>query len=227
MSDGFLEPDDNTGLIAPSGMRGAVIAVVTGLVILAALVGGYLGFRKITDPSADERYLSALDDFGLRSAFPADRAATTQGRRVCEELDAGAPVQGSRSDFVAVTVYCDEYEEPFKILEEQVIRGKLDLRDGVPRSDTACTGSNGYGDIRVGTDVVVRNSDGDELARTGLGSGETSGTNYTGSGHVCTFGWQVTLLEGESAYLVAVGQHAEVAFSWDEMKEGPALTLGP
>jgi hypothetical protein len=86
----------------------------------------------------------------------------------------------------------------------------------------SCAPSGGYGDINSSTQVVVRSSDGTELARTSLGSGAI------GSFSGCEFRFDFPLTEGESVYVLAVGKRGEISYSWDEIsaKSAVALSLG-
>lgn len=187
--------------------------IVGAAVVVLLLV--FVGWKVLGGgESSEDRYLQALEDAGLRDDFAADRAALAAGRSTCEDLDGGAEPQGSEAQLIAVEEFCPDYADGFHILDVQQIDGSFTISDGDSaglRVGDLCQGEGGYGDLNSSTQVVVRNPDGDELARTELGLGDTT------SIITCRFEFTVELTEGEESYIFEVGDRGEISYSWDEV----------
>lgn len=184
------------------------------------------GFRVLSaDELRDENYLSALQEEGLSGDFAADRQALSNAEKVCKDLDDGAKAQGSEADKLGVDFYCDEYSDAFKILQTKRVTGTFEILDSDSHDNTiggACEGDGGYGDLNSATAVIVRNSEGDEVARTALGSGSPTGLT------ICEFTFTFELKEGEETYILSIGDRGEFSYSWNEitLPGAVALTIG-
>jgi hypothetical protein len=190
------------------------------------IAGAVVGWLVIAGgDNSEEEYLAALDSADLNS-WSTDRAAINAGYAVCEQLDGGGPTRGSEGDFIAVQHLCPDYEGAFRVLEQAEVDGTFTVFDSdewaFADDGDACFPTGGYGDINASTQVVVRNSSGDELARTSLGPGEIGLLNG------CEFSFTLSLTEGESIYITEVGDRGEVSYTWDEISQpgAIALTLG-
>jgi hypothetical protein len=195
------------------GLAAAVAALVVGSVLLG------LGPISRSNPEVD--YVKALNDAGLNE-WATDRAALNAGYQVCEELDAGAPAQGSERDALMVEFLCADYLTAFKILAEAEISGTFTVRSSdfsASSTGRTCRPSGGYGDINSSTQVVVTNGEGQRLARSSLGSGRETGLRG------CEFSFTVTLTEGEDDYVVEVGRRGQVSYSWSEITTPGRLAL--
>lgn len=196
------------------GVGAAVLAIAAVLVVL--LSGG--------GESAEDEYLAAIADAGLDD-WSTDRAAVNAGYLVCESLDNGGPERGSERDRLAVEHLCDDYLAGFRVLEDQVVRGSFTVLDfddfTLATEGTPCFPDGGYGDINASTQAVVRNSEGVELARTSLGSGAIGGSILMG----CRFEFDLSLTEGESIYILSVGDRGEISYTWAEITEPGAVAL--
>jgi hypothetical protein len=180
-------------------------------------------------PTPEERaaaYTAELEEKNLAGQFADDDDAVLAAERFCKRLDNGAKNQGLLVDRVAVEHYCDDYASDFKVLEQRTITGSFVIFDSDPSLyfpsidsfGSSCEGSGGYSDLGSSTAVVVTNADGKTLARTQLGLG--SGGYFT-----CRFEFSVELTEGESSYIVAVGDRGEFTYTWSEIKAEDAVML--
>jgi hypothetical protein len=192
------------------------VLVAVGVVIVAAVLisGG--------GESPEDTYLTALNEAELNE-WSTERAAINAGYLTCERFDNGGSPRGSKTDLIAVENLCADYAPAFRVLEQQVIVGTFAVFDPdewllTDEGDT-CFPDGGYGDINSATQVIMRNNDGDELARTNLGSGEI------GMFKGCTFTFELTLTEGESIYILNVGKRGEISYTWDEVTEPKAIEL--
>jgi hypothetical protein len=87
---------------------------------------------------------------------------------------------------------------------------------------TPCSGEGLYDDIDSSTTVELRNRDGDVVAETTLGQGETVEPGECGFKFALD---DVSLDAG--GYVVAVGDHGETSYTPDELKrEGIMLVVG-
>lgn len=205
-----------SGGSAPNSRR-LVAVLAAGVAVLA--VGVYLLTRS-TD-SHDDRYLQALTAAKVRSSFPTDSAAILKAKSVCEEFDRTGDPRGGQAEKIGVQFYCPKWSKDFKILETATITGTFAIYDSDYYLDDGdpCEGEGGYGDLNSSTQVVLKNGDGDQLARTDLDSGEYR--DYT-----CEFTYEFKVTEGEDTYLLSVGDRGESSYEWTELKDGPALTIG-
>ena len=167
-------------------------------------------------------YLAALEDANANE-WSTDRAAVNAGYTVCENLDGGAPARGSEVDLIAVQHFCTDYGADFRVLEQADVEGTFivfkDDDFGALPADSACFPDGGYGDVNSSTQVVVRNGDSRELARTSLGEGRI------GLLQGCAFNFEVPLTEGENVYILEVGDRGEISYTWEEITEDGAIEL--
>lgn len=97
-----------------------------------------------------------------------------------------------------------------------VIRSADDIALGEEGGQPVCAGAvnSGYGDIVGGEDVVVRDGNGEELARTTLAIGQPSA-----DGTECTFPFAIADLPETSSYTFTVGERAPVDYTLDELRQ--------
>jgi len=171
--------------------------------------------------SATESYLTALDDAGLADQFAADRAAIAAAERTCDQLDLGGPAQGTEVELIAVEWFCADYAEAFKVLEVIEVRGSFTLTDDESLFLPLCSGDGGYSDINSSTAVILRDRDGNELARSELGFGEPDTFSC-----IFTFSLQ-DVSEGApgDVYVLEVGDRGEIAYSFAELRVPGAIQL--
>ncbi len=169
---------------------------------------------------AESKYLEAIDSANVNE-WATDRAATNAGYLVCEELDSGSPPRGSEVDLIAVQHLCPDYEAAFRVLDEQAVSGTFTVFDIdewlLADEGDSCYPSGGYNDISSSTQVVVRSASAVELARTSLGPGEIGILNG------CQFSFELPLTEGESVYIVEVGDRGEISYTWEEITKPNAV----
>lgn len=219
-SAGQRTPVDEPADGRPKRRKAVVIGLL--LVVVGAAIGGYMLFT----PSAEQRYLAALEEAGVEE-FSTTRAAVVNAENVCQSLDEGGEAAGSRADSIGVEHYCPDYSEDFRELRTIEVTGRFIVFDydsfGHLSVDDECfSGDGGYGDINTSTPVVMTNTQGDVLHRTELGIGtvDAQGT--------CTFEFKLPVTEGEDNYVVAVGRRGEMTYTFEEIQtESPLLlTLG-
>jgi hypothetical protein len=193
-------------------------AAVVGVVAVAAI--GFVAFSGGSD--AESEYLDAIDAADV-DEWATDRAAVNAGYLVCEDLDGGSAPRGSDADLIAVQHLCPDYEDAFRVLEQQIVSGTFTVfdRDEWLLSDEgdSCFPDGGYGDVNSSTQVVVRSGSSTELARTNLGSGQI------GIFQGCQFSFDLSLTEGESIYIVEVGDRGEISYTWEEITAPAAIEL--
>lgn len=106
--------------------------------------------------------------------------------------------------------------------------GSFTLKDESPNvyapaitvSGSGCSGSAGYADIDRGTQVTVKNGQGDILATAFLQAGQ-------GGRFLCTFPFSFEITEGEDRYVVSVSRRGEMSYSFADLKaNGLSLVLG-
>jgi hypothetical protein len=167
------------------------------------------GFEVIPTPEEQQETLvRALREKDLAGTFSSELDAVNKAKAVCANLDSGGEQEGPLVEFIAVSVYCNKYENGFRTLKDVKVKATLTLTESDPFgswfpaiarfSNGSCTGQYGYRDINSSTVVTVRNQDGVELASTTLGKGK--GTYYK-----CVFTYTFKVLEGEKYYMVAIG----------------------
>jgi hypothetical protein len=86
-----------------------------------------------------------------------------------------------------------------------------------------CSGTGGYGDIRQGVDVVVRNEAGEIIGTSSLGPGERRRSDS------CTFTFEVANLPVAAFYSIEVADRGDLTYSredLDAMEWHVAMTLG-
>ena len=195
--------------------------LVVGVGLLAALVAAGAWWTMLR-PSNEDKYIEALEEAGVRSEFQTDRAAVLRAESLCEEFEASGEPKGGAIENAAVEFYCPQWLDGFQVLETTTISGTFDVVDSdeyAYESDGSyCEGEGGYGDINGSTQVVVTNGDGDSITRTELGAGTVDGVS-------CHFEFSFEVTEGEEMYVVAVGDRGESTYTFDELKEGLALSL--
>lgn len=196
-----------------------MVAVVTVLAIAAAATATYLVVRE----SPDDAFLNAARDANILGDFPSEKAALVKARRVCGDMERSGDLSGGEFEKLAVSAYCDEFASDFIVLETATVKGTFEVVDSDEYAyyddGDGCEGDGGYGDINSSTQVIVRNTSGDELARTELGPGEVDGIS-------CRFSFSFELTDGEETYVLSVGDRGESTYTFDEILLGPALSLG-
>jgi hypothetical protein len=80
-----------------------------------------------------------------------------------------------------------------------------------------CQGASGYDDLNSITQVVVTNSQAQEIARTELGSGSEDGDG-TQKSDTCTFTFNFAVRKGSPYYVVSVGDRGSSQYTFDELK---------
>jgi len=105
------------------------------------------------------------------------------------------------------------------------IHGTFRLSNGEePDRTEGCSGTGGYSDVRVGTDVVVRDAAGTIIGTSSL-TVDADGPEPAGSGaYQCGFAFVVSVPES-AFYTVAVGKRGELTFSKAEL-EAKGWTVG-
>jgi len=173
--------------------------------------------------SDEDLYVEALDEAGANE-WVTESAAVNAGYSVCERFDQGAPPRGSATDLIAVEHLCPDYLESFRELANATVEGSFTVFDpdnfGGMTAGLSCFPGGGFGDINASTQVIVRNSSGDELGRTQLGDCEISDPLKG-----CRFDFSIDLTEGETIYIVEVGDRGEISYSWEEIREPETLAL--
>lgn len=94
--------------------------------------------------------------------------------------------------------------------------------DGITKTAETCSGSGGYSDIGIGTQVVVY----DEASKI-LASGELGEGQQTAAGTTCTFDFAVEDVPGGPAiYQVEVAHRGKLTEAAADIQQPLALTLG-
>lgn len=89
------------------------------------------------------------------------------------------------------------------------------------QNSSTCSGTDGYSDISVGTQVRVSNTAGHIVAL-----GELEPSSYRPG--ECEFTFEVTgVPQGEEFYQIEVSHRGTLTYSEEEMRSGLALSLGP
>lgn len=166
-----------------------------------------------TAEEQDEKYLSELRAAELGGEFASDAAAVASGRAVCTRLDEGGASQGPPAELIAVKSFCPDYAGGFRELTTFKVTGTFVLYD----DDYLCIGgglalSRGYDDIGANTDVKWENQDGERLATTTLGEGDSSGRGD------CEWTFTADLPEGEERYLLTIGRRGTQEYTEAELK---------
>ncbi|WP_197380481.1 DUF732 domain-containing protein [Mycolicibacterium mengxianglii] len=204
-----------------------VVAVLTVLAIAGGATALALYLTRDRE-SVDDKYLTAVRGAGLAAEFNSNANAVAHAKQVCRKLEDGAPQQGMPVDEVAVEYYCPQFSEGFHVLETAYIAGTFTLNDDSPSyvapsievSGSSCVGAGGYSDIGPGTQVTVKNGQGDVLATTELEPG-------TGGRFLCTFPFSFEVTEGEDRYIISVSRRGDMSYTFGELKSnGVVLTLG-
>lgn len=210
-----------------SSRWGVIVASVLGLALVGGVVGIVLYATRDRD-TTDTDYLSAVRDAGLRGEFNSDANAIAYAKQVCRTLDEGGPQQGQPVDRVAVDHYCPQFSQGFDVLETATVTGSFTLSDDSPStyspsidvSGSSCSGAGGYSDIGPGTQVTVKNGEGQIITTATLGTG-------TGGKYLCTFPFEFEITEGEDRYLVGVGRRGELSYTFDQLRSnGVMLSMG-
>lgn len=204
---------------ASGSHRGRRLIAIAFLAVAIAAVVSFVALRDTK--SDDDKYLEALTEAKVRSNFPTDAAAVLQAKSTCEEFDQTGDPRGGKAEQVGVEHYCSKWKKDFKLLESATISGTFSIYDDDQYGDDgdSCEGEGGYGDLNSSTQVILTNADGDRLARTDLGPGEFSDS-------ACEFSYEFEATEGEEAYVLAVGDRGETSYDWNELKDGPGLSIG-
>lgn len=80
--------------------------------VLLLLGAGALFLKRTPDTS----YPQALRDQNLGGQFSSD-AAVAYAKAICNDLTSGGKQQGSGVDLIAVTHYCPDFAQGFKVLQ--------------------------------------------------------------------------------------------------------------
>ena len=176
-----------------------------------------------TEEEKEENYLGDLRAAELGGEFASDAAAISSGRAVCARLDEGGENQGPPAELIAVNNFCPDYAGGFRELTTFEVTGTFVLYD----DDYLCVGggialSRGYDDISASTDVKWENQDGERLATTTLGEGNSAGRGN------CEWTFTADLPEGEERYLLTIGRRGTQEYTEAELKvpETVAVSLG-
>ncbi|MCH9737087.1 MAG: DUF732 domain-containing protein [Actinomycetia bacterium] len=219
-------PPDPPSVVSSRPRRRWLSAAVIGL-LLALGAGGGIGIGLLlARGSVDDKYLEALRGQGLAGQFASDANAIAHAKQVCRSLEEGDPQRGMPTDRVAVDAYCPQFSEGFHVLETATIDGTFTLGDDSPNpyfsaietDGSNCSGVGPYSDIHAGTQVFVKNKQGDVLTTSELLPGK--GTRYR-----CTFDFSFDVTEGEDHYIVSVGRRGELSYTFTELKSR-GVTLG-
>jgi hypothetical protein len=89
--------------------------------------------------------------------------------------------------------------------------------------DKNCNPSGGYSDIGSSTQVVVKNKEGLELARTDLGLLPVFTQE---NGRRCAWSFVLKIPKGEEYYILSVGSRGEMKYSFEEITSVVTLSLG-
>ncbi len=106
--------------------------------------------------------------------------------------------------------------ETYQLDGAVVLRSADAIAFGEQDGQPVCAGdvNSGYADIIGGEDVVVRNGNGEELARTTLAIGQPSADESE-----CSFPWTIAELPEASSYTVTVGGREPVPYTLDELRQ--------
>jgi len=156
--------------------------------------------------------IGAVFGSGLVGAFTAMQQPALEGRVAALEtrvagLESRAPL--------ASPAVSESYSITGSFLLRQALPGEP-MRDIAP-----CVGINGYGDITVGLEVVVRDGSGNVLAVGELGPGEwieePRASEVAALDFNCLFPLRVDGVPRVPFYGVSVGRRGELTFTFDEM----------
>lgn len=219
-------PPDPESMVSSRPRRRWLATAVTAL-LLALGAGGGIGIGLLlARGSLDDKYLGALRESGLAGQFASDANAIAHAKQVCRSLEGGDPQRGMPTDKVAVEAYCPQFSDGFHVLETATIDGTFTLGDDSPNpyfssiatNGSNCSGTGAYSDIHAGTQVFVKNTQGDVLTTSELLPG-------TGTRYLCTFDFSFDITEGEDHYIVSVGRRGELSYTFTELKNR-GVTLG-
>lgn len=220
-------PDPATTTPGPRP-RPWIIPAVIGLLLVLAVGGGITIGALLARGSLDDKYLQALRESGLAGQFASDANAIAHAKQVCRTLEDGGEQRGMPTDKVAVDAYCPQFSEGFHVLETITIEGTFTIEDDSPSPylsliqthGSDCAGVGPYSDIQAGTQVFVKNKQGDILTTSELLPG-------TGNRYQCTFNFSFEITEGEDHYIVSVGRRGELSYTFTELKNrGVVLGIG-
>jgi hypothetical protein len=123
---------------------------------------------------------------------------------------------------VAIWLIRDREPETSRVVGKFAL---IDKRSSVGWSlDENCNTSGGYSDIGSSTQVIVKNREGLELARTDLGVlPEIETVSVT---RRCTWTFYLEIPKGEDYYILSVGRRGEMKYSFEEITSGVSLSLG-
>lgn len=104
------------------------------------------------------------------------------------------------------------------------VRGDVTVNDpgGIRVAGNACE-SDGYADVRAGTQVVVTDAAGDVVAMATLGPGSNAARP---GGGWCTFPFTADVPAGSDFYGVEVASRGVVRLTADQLAAGVHLTIG-
>lgn len=108
------------------------------------------------------------------------------------------------------------------LLPKHEISGTFTLTDTGNLFVNSCSGSGGYSDIRLGTNVVLKDGDGKLLSTGSLGPG-------VGTGSQCLFEYSLLGVPEVPFYTIEVGKRGSLSYSLADMKSAGwtiGLTLG-
>jgi hypothetical protein len=221
-------PEESGNAEEPQKSTKAKWWVFAGIAVVGMVAMAVAAFVLLKPESNESTYLGALKKGGLAGQFNSDANAIAHGKQVCRDLDAGGVQQGRPEDKVAVDAFCSKFSKGFHVLETATVDGSFTLMDtsysryssAISSYGSGCEGDGGYSDISSGTEVIVKNSKGDVLAQTPLGTG-------SGTSTICTFKFSLEVSEGENQYIVSVSHRGDKSYSFTELKDdGIHLSLG-
>lgn len=177
------------------------------------------GFEVIPTPEEQqEELLTRLRDGGFGGLYASDTEAVSKAKLKCTDLENGEALKGPEYEFIAVDVYCKDFVNGFRVLEEIKVKARFYIvgsRYGwfpsVGGSGKNCYGRGGYSDIDSSTTWTVTNPEGEILAEGELGPGK-------GSGSICKFTYTFTVLEGEKKYSISVGRRGTLKYTEADLK---------
>jgi hypothetical protein len=82
-----------------------------------------------------------------------------------------------------------------------------------------CQGTDGFGDVQPGAQVVVKNTSGQTLVWGSLEDGSISGMkgSLAENGWSCTFPFTISSVPDVDSYAVSLGNRGQILYSHDEM----------
>jgi hypothetical protein len=177
------------------------------------------GFEVVPTPEEqEEELLTRLREGGFGGLYASDTEAVSKAKLKCTSLENGEALKGPEYEFIGVDVYCKDFVNGFRVLEEIKVKAAFFIvgsRYGwfpsIGGSGNKCYGTGGYSDIDSGTSWTVESPSGEILAEGELGPGK-------GTGSRCKFTYTFTVLEGEKKYHISVGRRGTLKYTESDLK---------